>query len=489
MKKFKVCYITAELAPLAKAGGLADVSAALTQLLHRNGHEVRCFLPLYADLVRDGLAVQPIPGLTDLTLEFGPHRFGYSIRRGDRGSSLPALWLVESPALFDRPGLYGPGDDEHLRFLMLSRAALEACVRTGFAPDILHCHDWHTALAPLYLKTVYRGEPTFERTRSVLTIHNLGYQGVLPAERAPDLGLGDGVGELDAEELAAGRINFLRQGLVDADLVSTVSPTYAREITTPEQGMGLDGVLRARGDEVVGILNGVDCEAWDPSTDAYLPHRYSRNDLSGKTKMRAALCARLGLDGSLDRPLIGMVTRLAWQKGIDLLFDVLPGLLSQDRLALAVLGSGDPAFEEFFSALARAHPGRAAFRQTLDEELAHWIEAGSDAFLMPSRYEPCGLNQLYSLRYGTLPFVRRTGGLADSVTPFDPASGTGTGIVFNDADSNAVRWALQRTSELYGEPASWRQAMINGMSLDLGWEDRFPRYLELYAAALERPRG
>jgi starch synthase len=484
---FSVCFVTAELAPQAKVGGLADVAAALTRLLHDLGHRVLPFLPLYADLDRDGVTMEPIEGLEELELAFGPHRYVYRVLRGRRRPGLPDLMLVDCPALFARPGFYGDAPDEHLRFLLLCRASLETCHRLQFSPDIVHCHDWHTALLPLYLKLARRTEPLFERARSLLTIHNLGYQGVLPATAADELGLGTAVGMLDAGQLCQGRINLLGQGLRDADMVSTVSPTYAKEICTPEQGMGLDGVLRARGEPVAGILNGVDAREWDPATDRYLPWHFSAEDLSGKTRMRTALCERLGLDPDAGRPLVGIVTRLAWQKGIDLLFDVLPAAVARGELALAVLGSGERECEEFFSRLASAHPRALAFRQGHDEELAHWIEAGCDAFLMPSRYEPCGLNQMYSLRYGTVPIVRRTGGLADSVRHYDAGSGEGTGIVFNDADAGAVRWALSRACELYANSSHWSRLVANGMAEDFSWDRQFERYLELYAAALRKP--
>lgn len=481
---FTLCYVTAELAPHAKAGGLGDVSAALTSSLHRRGHRVALFLPLYADLDRDGMAIEPIEALSDLDLDFGPDRYRYSIRRARRGDALPDVLLVDCPALFDRPGLYGDGPDEHLRFLLLSRAALEACGPLGIRPDIVHCHDWHTALLPLYLRTAYAGDPALAAARSVLTIHNLGYQGVIGHGEAGRLGLGDGVARLDPREAAEGRINLLRQGLIDADVVSTVSPTYAREICQPDMGMGLDGVLRERGDDVVGILNGVDIDAWNPARDAHLPHHYSASDPAGKARMRSALCQRLGLDPDPGRPVVGMVTRLVWQKGVDLLFDVLPGLLERGELSLAVLGSGDPAYEAALDRLAAGHPGLAAFRRGHDEELAHWIEAGADAFLMPSRYEPCGLNQMYSMRYGTVPVVRRTGGLADSVAHYDRATGEGTGIVFDDADPGAVRWALGEMRSLFADRAAWRRMMANGMARDFSWDGPVDRYEELYARAV-----
>jgi len=485
---FSVCYVTAELAPHAKAGGLGDVSAALTESLHRRGHAVSLFLPLYAGLDRRGLDIRKIDGLSGLDMAFGEERFRYSIWRARRGDALPDLLLVDCPALFDRPGLYGSGPDEHLRFLLLSRAALEACSPLGIRPDVVHCHDWHTALVPLYLRTTYAHEPALARARSVLTIHNLGYQGVISHAEAGRLGLGAGASRLDPREAAEGRVNLLRQGLIDADVVSTVSPTYAREICTPGMGMGLDGVLRDRGDEVVGILNGVDVDAWDPARDAFLPHRYSAADPGGKLRMRAALCHRLGLDPDADRPVVGMVSRLVWQKGVDLLFDVLPAMLERRELSLAVLGSGDPAYEAALGRLAAEHPGCAAFCSGHDEELAHWIEAGADAFLMPSRYEPCGLNQMYSMRYGTVPIVRRTGGLADSVQHFDPGTGEGTGIVFEDADSGAVQWALGRMRELFADRVAWRRMMANGMARDFSWNGPVDRYLELYAQVCARRR-
>jgi starch synthase len=259
-----------------------------------------------------------------------------------------------------------------------------------------------------------------------------------------------------------------------------VSPTYAGEICTPELGMGLDDVLRARGEPVTGILNGVDYSTWDPATDRHLPHPFSAGDLAGKARMRAALCERLGLDPAPDRLLIGMISRLVWQKGVDLLAGALDEPLAQGRIALAALGAGEAANEALLESLAQAHPGRVAFRRGYDEALAHWIEAGADAFLMPSRYEPCGLNQMYSLRYGAVPLVRRTGGLADSVRQFDPASGEGTGITFNDADSSAVRWAVETAASWHADPALWSRLVANGMREDFSWDRQVDEYLRLY---------
>jgi starch synthase len=316
----------------------------------------------------------------------------------------------------------------------------------------------------------------------VLTIHNLGYQGVIGAEAAPEVLGGAERSLLHQEELRAGKINLLRLGLLYADLLTTVSPTYAREIQGSEYGAGLDDTLRARSGALLGILNGVDYQEWDPRNDRHLPRRYGANQLGVKATLKDELLARLQLQPAPRRPLVGMITRLAAQKGVDLLQQALPGLLATRDFNLAVLGAGEAPYERFFTALARAHPGRIAFHRGYSEELAHWIEAGSDMFLMPSRYEPCGLNQMYSLRYGTVPVVRRTGGLADSVQQFDPVAGTGTGIVFNDYDAQAVGWALGTAFDLYQRPGTWRRLVQNGMSQDFSWN----RQVREYVAAYER---
>jgi starch synthase len=479
----RCCFVTAELAPLVKAGGLADAAGALAGALHSRGVDLRVFLPMYAELDRSTLSLEPEPALANLELDLGRHRYRYSFVRARRAAG-PDLLLVDCPELYGRPGVYGDAEDEHHRFALLCHAALEACARTGFAPQIVHCHDWHTALLPTLLRQRYGRAPELAGARSLLTVHNLGYQGWLPASVASDLGLPEGA--VETAGLGADRINLLRQGLRDADAVSTVSPTYAKEICSPELGMGLDEVLRARGDEVTGILNGVDYTTWDPATDPHLPHHYSAADLAGKARMRAALCGELGLEDVPGRLLVGIVSRLVWQKGVDLLEGALDPPLADGRIAFAALGAGEPANEALLEGLARRFPGRAAFRRGYNERLAHWIEAGADAFLMPSRYEPCGLNQMYSLRYGTVPLVRRTGGLADSVRPFDPATGEGTGIVFNDADPAAVRWAVETAAAWHQDRALWSRIVANGMREDFSWDRAVEEYLQLYRQIAER---
>jgi starch synthase len=483
-----ICFLSAEVAPLAKAGGLADVSAALLKFLHAAGHDIRLFLPAYAQLDRSELDVHPVAFLQDLTVTIGAEICRFSVLTARLPGSGARLYLVDCPQFFARPGIYGNGVDEHRRFLLLTHAAFMSCQRMGFAPDILHCNDWHTAIAPLWLRTIYKWDQLFARTRSVFTIHNIGYQGIIGAAAANELLPAIDIPKLHQEDLRAGRINLLRTALLHADLLTTVSPTYAREIQTAEFGLGMEDTLRARQHQLLGILNGVDYSEWGPKHDRYLPLHYGANQLGIKAQLKSQLMARLGLEEGQRRPLVGMVTRLAEQKGIELLVDVLPALLAERDLSIAVLGSGEGRYEAFFSGLAREHPERVHFHRGYSEELAHWIEAGADCFLMPSRYEPCGLNQLYSLRYGTVPVVRRTGGLADSVQHYDAASGVGTGVVFNDYDAPAVRWALNTTLDLYQQKRPWRRLVQNAMAMDFSWQRQMQYYLTAYEA-LARPQA
>jgi len=480
----RICYVTAEFSPLAKAGGLGDAAGALARTLDARGHDVRVFLPAYRSALARIVRRWPVEFLQRIPIVLGHHRYEVSISHAEVPESRLQVYLVECPELYDRPSLYSSGPDEHRRFLVLTRAAIEACQRMAFAPEIVHCHDWHTGLLPLYLKSVYAWDRLFRTTRTVFTIHNLGYQGHIGADHVADLGLGPAVDMLDRQDLVAGHINVMKQAIRYADLVTTVSPGYAREIATPEQGMGLDGVIRSRGAGVVGILNGIDVHEWNPETDRYLPEHYTLRRLHGKRLVKKALARRVGVRLDRSTPLIGMVSRLVVQKGIDLLIDALPPLLAAHDAALVVLGNGDERFEEFFHDLARTLPGRVAFERGYSEELAHWIEAGCDMFLMPSLYEPCGLNQMYSLRYGTVPIVRRTGGLADSVRNFDETTGDGTGIVFEHYDVNGVSWAIHRALDLFRDRTAWNRLRRNGMRQDFSWENQCGLYEAEYARLL-----
>ncbi len=479
-RNLRICLATAEFAPLAKTGGLADVSAALSTYLHKAGHDVRVLMPYYASLKREHLLIENVEGLQNLRINIGPWDVEYSIDKATIERSGLTIYLLRCPALYDRAGLYTSGGDEHLRFILLSRAAFEMCQRMQFAPDIMHCHDWHTALIPLYLRTLYARDALFARTRSVLTIHNIGYQGVFGADILADLNLGHFQEQLHQDDIAKGRINFLKTGILYADLLTTVSPTYAREIQGSEYGMGLDGFLRARADVLVGILNGVDSDEWNPETDTLIPHNYSAEDKSGKENCKAALLAELGLRNRTHQPLIGIVSRLVSQKGFDLLEHVLPQLLARRDFSLAVLGSGEPHIEWFFESLQRHARDRVCFYHGYNNKLAHLIEAGSDLFLMPSRYEPCGLNQMYSLKYGTVPVVRETGGLADSVQAISPDKGTGTGILFRDYDEAGLTWAMNTALDLFENKPLWKKVVHNGMTQDFSWQKQGEQYVNIF---------
>ena len=481
-EKLSICLIASEVEPLSKTGGLADVAGALTRYLQRAGHDVRLFTPGYDFIDRAACAAEPVAGLAYIPLTVGARTYRWSLLR----ATLPQgafAYLIDCPPLYARGALYTSDPDEHVRFLVLTRAALTACQLLGFAPQIVHCNDWHTAFAPLYLRTLYAAEPLLAPSRTVLTIHNIGYQGIFPAARVADLALPPTERRLLYQpDLAAGRINALRHGILYADTITTVSPTHAREICTDEYGMGLQDSLRLRAAQgaVSGILNGVDYDEWDPRHDRYLPAHYDPDSLEVKAQLKRRFLARRKLDAAPTVPLAGIVSRLAVQKGIDLMFEAVPRVLSARPWSFAVLGSGDPQYERFFTDLERRFAGRVSYHRGYDDELAHWIEAASDLFLMPSRYEPCGLNQMYSLRYGTVPVVRRTGGLADSVEHYDVASGRGTGVLFNDFDPPALEWALNTALDLYALPTHWSRLVRNGMQCDFSWQRQGAQYVELY---------
>jgi len=486
MTPLRIAFVASEVAGFAKTGGLADVSAALPRHLHRAGHDLRVFLPRYRDIDLSGRDVHDVEFARDVPVRLGSAEFRFTLRTTPLPDSDLWVYLVDCPALYDRDGIYRQDGDEHLRFALLTRAAIEGCQRMGFRPDVFHANDWHTALLPLYLRAVYGWDALFRGVPTLLTIHNIAYQGKFEATIVDELGLGDLRGMFHQEHLREGYVNFLETGLLYADAVSTVSRTYAREIQTAAYGEGLDGLLRRRSDSVFGIVNGVDYADWDPANDPKIPHPYSAEDLSGKERNKIALMDDLGLDYRRGMPLLGIVSRLTAQKGLDLYPAVLPDLLMHLPVRLAVLGSGEAEYERFFQELQHRFPGRVCFYRGFHDTLAHRIEAGADLFLMPSRFEPCGLNQMYSLRYGTPPIVRRTGGLADTVTPFDPATGEGDGFVFDSYDPAGLRWALTAALSTYREPDAWDRVRKNGMARDWSWERQGAEYVDLYGRLARR---
>ena len=401
------------------------------------------------------------------------------------GSSLQ-VYLIDCPELYHRAGVYSDDPDEAVRFGLLCRAALESTQRMGWSPDIVHCNDWHTALIPTYLRALYSWDELLADTSTVLTLHNVGYQGVFEVATLQDLGLEDQLAYFDAEDLRADKVNLLKTGLEHADQLTTVSPTHADEIQTAEYGMGLDGLLRKRSDRLEGILNGVDYGEWNPATDPLIPFKYSTEDLAGKERNKRALLQDLSLPYDPQAPVLGVVSRLVQQKGIDILVSAMSGLLEKLDLRLVVLGTGEPRFEAEFRVLHQEFPRKVSFYNGYSNELAHRIEAGSDIFVMPSLYEPCGLNQMYSLHYGAVPVVRATGGLADSVEPWDPDTGTGTGFLFEAYSTEALLEALHLALNTFRDQPAWHQLMVNGMGQDFSWAKQVRQYEALYRRVLAR---
>jgi starch synthase len=477
----RICMLCAEFAPLAKIGGLADVVAGLSRHLAEIGQDVRVFMPRYRTLDERGVEIRPVEFLRDVTVALGPNRIPFSLLTARPPGREDWIYLIDCPSLYHRAGPYTWDADEYMRFAYLAAAALTSCQHMGWSPQILHVNDWHTALAPIYLRTLFGWDDLFAPTKTVLTIHNLGYQGTFGRGIIDGIGLGDYESSLHNEDLERGEVNFLKTGIIYADRITTVSRTYAEEIQTEAMGMGLDHELRARRDRLRGIVNGVDYAEWDPATDRRIPHRFDAGDLEGKRANTRVLLETLGLPPAGGAPVIGIVSRLASQKGFDILREPMPQLLSSRDMRLVALGSGDKHDEDWFIWLQRAFPDKVCFWHGYNEDLAHLIQAGSDLFLMPSRTEPCGLTQLYSMRYGTAPVVHKTGGLADTVEHFDPATGSGTGFVFDHHDPGGVRWALETALDLFPDRTSWERLMRNAMARDFSWERQGRQYLELYA--------
>ena len=474
----KIGHVAAEYAGLAQAGGLGDVVAALGKEFAQRGHDVRAFLPLYGGLNADALPLRPLPEVQEVAVPLGGVTSAFSACSLRVEGTEAELILVDCPQLYGGKGIYSGGGDEAVRFSLLARATLETCQRLGWSPDVLHCHDWHAALVPAYLKTEYAWDETIRGAATLLTIHNMAYQGIFSDDVVPRLGF-----QRPGHALApagTGQVNFLRTGIEQADLLSTVSPTYAREIQGPVRGEGLHEVLRRRSGDLVGILNGVDYETWSPESDALIPQTYSTGDLTGKRVCRDRLLQRLELRADPAGPVFGVVSRLVGQKGLDLVPAAMEKALQEHDARLAVLGTGDDAIERAFATLREKQPDRVGYVNDFDVRLAHWIEAGADVFLMPSRFEPCGLNQMYSLRYGTVPVVYRTGGLADTVKPFDAGSGTGTGFVFEHHDLAGLTWAVGEAVKVFASRELWRRLQASGMQQDFSWSLQAEHYLELY---------
>jgi starch synthase len=469
----EILFVASEVAPWSKTGGLGDVAAALPRALAARGHEVAVVSPRYGSIDPRAAGFTRREGLLRIRGEAATAW----VRRGK-----PSFWLVEHPRLFgSRPGLYGEGGrdypDNAERFTFLSRAALALPGAAGLRPRVVHANDWQTGLLPYLLRHEHGADPHLAGARTVFTIHNLAYQGVFPKTVVPHLGLPWDAFHVDAMEFYD-QLGFLKAGLVFADALTTVSPTYAREIRTREGGNGLDPLLRDRAADLHGILNGIDATEWDPATDPHLPAHFTARALAGKARCKAALQREVGLPVRPDAPLAAMVSRLADQKGVDLLVAALPELLARD-VQLVMLGSGEARYEQALAQAAAERRGQMVVRLGFDEGLAHRIEAGADVFLMPSRYEPCGLNQLYSLRYGTVPVVRAVGGLEDTVEDYDGWN-AGTGFKFRDYTPAALSLAVRRALDVHRDRRAWRGLQARGMAEDFSWDRSAASYEALY---------
>jgi starch synthase len=473
--------VTSEARPFAKTGGLADVSNALSRALARLGHQVTIVLPRYRGT--DSQAV------SERRIQVPMGAGNYPVRLIERHIEYGVnAILVDAPALFDRDGLYGDDKgefgDNAFRFGLLGRAALEYARLTaasGRHPSVVHAHDWQGSFASIFLRTVLRDDPFFRQTRSVLTIHNLAFQGNFDRKELPFIGLSQDLYHPGLLEFW-GRASSLKGAVVLSDTITTVSPTYAREIVLPEFGFGFNGILQNRAADLVGILNGIDVDAWNPTTDRYLPAHFDPATLDRKVEVKRALLEYVALphdDAAMARPVIGIVTRLTTQKGCDLMAAAADRLMSLDA-TWVMLGSGDAWCEDMWRRLATRHPQRVAAVVGFDEQLSHLIEGGADMFLMPSWYEPCGLNQMYSQRYGTVPVVRATGGLVDSVVDAGEFPKTGTGFKFSDYNPDGLMGALGRAFDAFRDPKRWRALQKNAMKQDFSWDVSAREYVKVY---------
>ncbi len=474
----KILFVTPELAPWSKAGGLGDAAAALGKALGALGHEVRAVTPLYGsvpDRERMGVLIESLK----VGVGGDPRKAACRVRSLTVSPKFEA-WFIEHEDFYGAREVYPAREDAGERAAFYARAALDACLTTSWIPDVIHCHDWTAGLVPALLNTTLKTSP-LGGARSVLTIHNLQHQGLQPRRLMAYVGLPEHLWHPQELECLGG-VNFLKAGILHAGQVITVSPTYAREILTPAYGYGLDDVVRRRAGALRGILNGVDRDEWNPATDAHLAARFTAAQPAGKAECKSALLRELGLPASPELPVVGVISRLWDQKGLDLAVGVLPRLLREGKLRFVLLGSGDPALEQEYRRLAADFPDLCAVRIGYDHGLSHRIEAGADFFLMPSRFEPCGLNQMYSMAYGTLPIVRATGGLADTVEGWDGRT-SGTGIVFEHADQPAIEWALRRALELYAQPKALKALRKNAMLTDFSWSRSAEEHVRCYLSA------
>ena len=483
-----ILFLSSEVTPYAKTGGLADVAGSLPGALSRLGINVSVGLPQYRSVTEGSFQRQLV--LKGLKVPLAGQTLVANVHATETEDGVP-VYFFEREDLFDRPNLYRTPEGDYYdnleRFAFFSRAALLFARATGMGFDVIHCHDWQTGLIPAYLSTLFRTDPFFSFTASLFTIHNIGYQGLFAREKLSVCGLPSETYHPEGVEYW-GSISLLKAGIVYSDAVTTVSPTYSREIQTSEFGLGMEGILTNKSAVLYGILNGADYSVWDPAIDPHLASNYDSDHLSEKVVNKAALLKETGLESSLlERPVLGMTSRLSRQKGCDLLVPMLEELAKR-KVGLVILGEGEERYERSLREAAEEYPGNFSVTIGFDETLAHRIMAGVDMFLVPSLYEPCGLTQMYALKYGTVPVVRATGGLEDTIEDFDAQTKTGNGFKFGPYDSKAFLSAIQRAMDLWNDQETWEILMRNGMSADFSWKRSGERYLELYQSLVASRR-
>ena len=482
-------FLASEVTPFAKTGGLADVAGSLPGALQRLGADVSVGMPLYRAVKEGAFERQTV--FKGLEVPVAGQTLSGTVQAAEMEEGVP-VYFFEREDLFDRPNLYRTAEGDYYdnleRFAFFCRAALLFAKTAGMPFDVIHCHDWQTGLVPAYTNTLFRGDPFFASTATLFTLHNIGYQGVFPREKLSACGLPPETFHLEGTEYW-GSISLLKAGIVYSDAMTTVSPTYSREIQTPEFGMGMEGILRKRSHVLHGVLNGADYSVWNPETDRHIAFPYDLEHLSGKSADKAALLEEAGLDPALlERPVLGMISRLSHQKGCDLLIPILDELAGM-KVGLVVLGEGERPYESALREAAEKHADGVFVSIGFDEPLAHRIMAGADIFLVPSLYEPCGLTQMYALKYGTVPVVRATGGLADTIEEFDPRSGGGNGFKFGPYEPGAFLDAIRRATDLWSDREAWEALRRNGMRADFSWNRSAERYLDLYQSLMEaKPR-
>ncbi|RKY88558.1 glycogen synthase GlgA [candidate division KSB1 bacterium] len=493
MKKLKILFLSSEVYPFAKTGGLADVSGSLPKALKELGHEIRVIMPKYKMINERKYVLREVIRLKDITIDFGGKKITFNVKSAFIPDSKIQTYFIDYKKYFYRDGLYTDPDtkkdypDNALRFSFFSRSVLETLKLLFWQPHIIHCNDWQTGLVPFYLNTIFKDDSFFKKSYTVLTIHNLSYQGIFDNSILDKIEVSDSLFYPGSPVEYFGKINFLKAGICFADYITTVSENYAKEIqNSSEYGCGLEGVLREKSDKLTGILNGVDYSVWNPETDKYIPENYNYSTLKKKYKNKLFLLKKVGFEYNDNVPLIGVISRLTDQKGFDILVDIIDEIFKMD-VQMVILGTGEKKYHKMLSEMQKRFSERMKVFLKFDEKLAHLIEAGCDIFLMPSKFEPSGLNQLYSLKYGTVPVVRKTGGLADSVVDFNSSmDGKGNGFIFEKYSSRELLEAIKRAVECYRDSKTWKKIIKNGMKEDFSWLSVAKKYSKLYEKILKK---